>query len=61
MRILLQNFQKIRQRPKTFFGMQKSKWVSKNAEFYAEYKAIRKITEKITKKSNIQKTKTMYE
>jgi len=35
--ILLQSFQKVMKTPKKLL-LKKSKWLSKNAEFYAEYK-----------------------
>jgi len=47
--------------PKKKCSSKKSKWSSKNAEFYADFRSVKMITKKACKKSYEQKTKSMYE
>ena len=56
MRVRLQNFVKVQNRV-TKICLKKSIGVSKNAEFYAEFKSVGKVAKKFTQKSYGQNTK----
>jgi len=53
---LIQSFPKVQIRPPKNIFEKKSKWVSKNADFYANYKTFGKIAKIITKKKFFTKT-----
>ena len=55
MRVKLQNFKKVIKRGQNFLFLKNQVGVSKNAEFYAEFKSVEKVTKKFTQKSYGQK------
>jgi hypothetical protein len=50
MRICIQSVEKMLIRAKKIVFFKNSIWVSKNAEFYADYKSVEKVLDKCTKK-----------
>ena len=48
MRVKLQNFEKVLNRAKKIFFYKNRLRVSKNAEFYAEFKSVEKVAKKFT-------------
>ena len=48
MRVKLQNFEKVLKRAKKIFCCKNRLRVSKNAEFYAEFKSVEKVAKKYT-------------
>jgi hypothetical protein len=55
LRVRLQSLQKVLKRPHNFFLQKKSKKISKNAEFHADFKSIEKVVKNALKKSYKQK------
>ncbi len=54
LRVWLQSLKKVLIWPKTNFFLKKSKKVSKNAEFYADFESVEKVIKNAPKKSNKQ-------
>jgi len=56
LRICSQSSKKVQIWPKKFFFLKKSKKVSKNAEFHADFESVEKVLKKCTKKKLLAKT-----